>query len=403
MFACNHKITELHVLKIVLGKGEDRRIRGGHPWVFSNEIREIQGERIPGTATEVYAAGGDFIGTGYYNPRSLIAVRILAWEHADIDSAVFYRERIVRALAYRQALYPGQTCFRGVYGEADFLPGLVVDRYGDFLAVQFLTQGIDCRRELINGVLTDIFHPRGIVARNDSAVRPLEGLEETVEVLSGDIPEDVEITEHGLRFRVDLLGGQKTGHFLDQKENHLLLQKIAAGKEVLDCFSYSGSWGVHAAAYGASHVTCLDISARAIALARVNAAMNGLEGNMTFETVDVFDRLRSFKGEGRSFGVIVLDPPAFVKSRKTLKEAEKGYLTINRRAMELLESGGYLITCSCSYHMERELFRSLLGRAAYQAGRSMRIVEVRSQAPDHPVLLAVPETEYLKCLVLQAV
>jgi 23S rRNA (cytosine1962-C5)-methyltransferase len=398
-----HDITEFHVLKIILGKGEDRRIRGGHPWVFSNEIREAQGGKTPGVAAEVYAAGGDFLGTGYYNPRSLIAVRLLARERTDIDCTEFYRERIERAFAYRQAIYPGLTTFRAVYGEGDFLPGLVVDRYGDFLAVQFLTQGIDCRRELISGVLTDIFQPRGIVARNDAAVRTLEGLEETVEVLSGDIPEIIEITEHGLRFGVDILGGQKTGHFLDQKENHLLLQKIAAGKEVLDCFSYSGSWGLHAATFGAAHVTCLDISERAIAQARANAVMNGLERIMTFETVDVFDRLRSLKVQGRSFDVIVLDPPAFVKSRKTLKEAEKGYLTINRRAMELLTRGGYLITCSCSYHMERELFRNLLARAAQQAGRLMRIVEVRSQAPDHPVLLPVPETEYLKCFVLQAV
>lgn len=391
------------MLKIVLGKGEDRRIRGGHPWVFSNEIREVQGEKIPGAAAEVYTAGGDLLGTGYYNPRSLIAVRLLAKERADIDSADFYRERIMKALAYRHALYPGLITFRAVYGEGDFLPGLVVDRYGDFLTVQFLTMGIDCRRELIREVLTDIFQPRGIVARNDAAVRSLEGLEETVEILSGDIPQNIEIEEHGLRFRVDLLGGQKTGHFLDQKENHLLLQKIAAGKEVLDCFSYSGSWGIHAAAFAAAHVTCLDISDRAIALARENALINGLEGMMTFETVDVFDRLRSLRGQGRRFDVIVLDPPAFVKSKKTLKEAEKGYLTINRRAMEILTRGGYLITCSCSYHMERELFRDLLARAAQQAGRSMRLVKVRSQAPDHPVLLAVPETEYLKCFVLQAV
>ncbi len=391
------------MLKIVLGKGEDHRIRGGHPWVFSNEIREVRGEKSPGVAAGVYTAGGDFLGTGYYNPRSLIAVRLLAKEHADIDSADFYRERIERAFAYRRIIYPELTTFRAVYGEGDFLPGLVVDRYGDFLSVQFLTQGIDCRRALISEVLTEIFHPHGIVARNDAAVRTLEGLKETVEVLSGDIPDTIEMLEHGLRFRVDLLSGQKTGHFLDQKENHLLLEKIACGKEVLDCFSYSGSWGVHAAAFGATHVTCLDISERAISLARVNAAMNGLEGCMTFETVDVFDRLRSLKGQGRSFGVIVLDPPAFVKSRKSLKEAEKGYLTINRRAMELLARGGYLITCSCSYHMERELFRNLLARAAQQAGRAMRIVEVRSQAPDHPVLLTVPETEYLKCFVLQAV
>jgi 23S rRNA (cytosine1962-C5)-methyltransferase len=234
------------------------------------------------------------------------------------------------------------------------------------------------------------------------AVRTLEGLDERVEVLWGEIPDAVEAQEHGLRFRVDLKGGQKTGHFLDQKENHLILQRVAGGKRVLDCFSYSGSWGVHAASFGAAEVTCVDISERAAALARENAALNGVAGVVNVEVSDAFDRLRSLRHEGRRFGVVVLDPPAFVKSRKALKEAEKGYLTINRRGLELLEEGGYLITCSCSYHMGREPFRELLAQAARQAGRQVRVVEARSQAPDHPMLLAVPETEYLKCFVLQA-
>ncbi|KAF0217744.1 MAG: hypothetical protein FD174_3215 [Geobacteraceae bacterium] len=391
------------MFRIILGKGEDKRIKGGHPWVFSNEIKETSGEMAAGAAAEVYDAGGGFVGTGYYNPRSLIAARLLSRDHIDIDSEPFYRERIGRALAYRRSLYPAMTAFRAVYGEGDFLPGLVVDKYGEYLSVQLLTAGMDVRRELITSVLVDIFQPKGIVARNDVAVRSLEGLPEQVEVLHGDIPGTVEVEEHDLRFRVNLLEGQKTGHFLDQKENHLLLKRISAGKEMLDCFCYSGSWGVHAAAFGAAGVTCVDISERAIALARQNALLNGVEQVMAFEAVDAFDRLRSFKHEGRRFDVIVLDPPAFVKSRKALKEALKGYLTINRRAMELLNPGGYLITCSCSYHMEREMFRDLLKSAAVQAGRNMRLVETRSQSPDHPILLAVPETEYLKCFVLQAV
>lgn len=391
------------MLKVILAKGEDRRIKGGHPWVFSNEIKEIIGDKTPAAAAEIYDAGGGFVGAGYYNPRSLIAVRLLSRERVDIDAPSFYRERIEQALACRHALYPGMTTFRAVYGEGDFLPGLVVDKYGEYLSVQFLTCGMDARKELLTSVLVEIFRPKGIVARNDVTVRTLEGLEETVEVLYGHIPETVEMEEHGLRFRVNLLEGQKTGHFLDQKENHLLLKSISAGKEVLDCFCYSGSWGVHAAAFGAKAVTCIDISDRAIALARQNAMLNGVEQAMTFEAVDAFDRLRTLKHEGKRFDVVVLDPPAFVKSRKAIKEALKGYLTINRRAMELLNPGGYLITCSCSYHMEREVFRDLLKSAAVQAGRNMRLVETRSQAPDHPILLAVPETEYLKCFVLQAV
>ncbi|WP_306533426.1 class I SAM-dependent rRNA methyltransferase [Geobacter sp.] len=394
---------ETNCIRITLNRGEDRRIKGGHPWVFSNEIRELRGERIPGVSAEVYDIGGGFLGTGYYNPHSLIAVRLLSREREEIDSPAFFRKRIGGALELRNRIYPELATFRVVHGEGDFLPGLVVDKYGDLLSVQILTAGMEARRGAIVEALVELFSPRGIIARNDVAVRTLEGLVESVEVLYGEIPEMVEVEEHGLRFRVDLAGGQKTGHFLDQKENHLMLKGMAAGKRVLDCFSYSGSWGVHAAAFGAAEVTCLDISERAAALARENAALNGLEGVVRVEACDAFDRLRSLKHEGRCFDVVVLDPPAFVKSKKALKEAEKGYLTINRRGLELLSEGGYLITCSCSYHMGREPFRDLLTQAARLAGRQVRVVEARSQAPDHPVLLAVPETEYLKCLVLQCV
>jgi 23S rRNA (cytosine1962-C5)-methyltransferase len=389
------------MLKIVLGKGEDKRIRAGHPWVFSNEIREIVGEKEAGASAEIYGAGGDFIGVGYYNPRTLIAARLLSRNRADIDASGFFREMIAGAVTRRRLIYPGLTSFRAVYGEGDFLPGLVVDKYGDYLAVQFLTCGMERRKELITGVLLEMFTPHGIVARNDASVRALEGLEEKVEVLYGDPPELVEIEEHSLSFRIDLLRGQKTGHFLDQKENHLLLKDRVKGKEVLDCFCYSGSWGIHAAAFGATGVTCVDISEKAVELARENAALNGFAGLVKCEAVDAFEKLRALKGEGKRFDMVVLDPPAFVKNKKMLREALKGYFTINRRAMELLRPGGFLITCSCSYHLERETFRGLLANAAQKAGRQMRLLEVRSQAPDHPVLLAVPETEYLKCFVLQ--
>jgi 23S rRNA (cytosine1962-C5)-methyltransferase len=391
------------MVRIVLARGEDKRIRGGHQWIFSNEIREISGEKAPGETAEIFDAGGSFVGTGYYNPSSLIAVRLLSRKRADIDSADFYLERITAALAMRRLLYPDLETYRVVYGEGDFLPGLVVDKYGDYLSVQFLTWGMERRRGLIIAVLREIFAPKGIVARNDVSVRALEGLGEEAELLHGALPEQLLIEEHSLSFRVDLLQGQKTGHFLDQKENHLLLKERAGGKVVLDCFSYSGSWGIHAAHYGAAQVTCVDSSQRAVSLAGENAALNGYGGIVRLEVADAFERLRSLKGEGRSFDVVVLDPPAFVKSRKVLKEAMKGYFTINRRAMELLRPGGCLITCSCSFHMEREMFREMLTNAAQQAGREMRLVEVRSQAPDHPVLLSMPETEYLKCFVLQAV
>lgn len=391
------------MVSIELSPGRERRVLSGHPWIFSNEIANIRGERAPGAAAEIFAASGKFLGTGYYNPHSLIAARLLSRSRINIDSVAFYQERLLEALALRQSLYPDLATFRLVHGEGDFLPGLVVDKYGDYLSLQFLSYGMDARRDLIVAALAELLSPAGIVARNDVAVRSLEGLDDRVEVLWGDIPDRIEIEEHGLSFQVSLLSGQKTGHFLDQKENHLLLKGIVADKEVLDCFCYSGSWGVHAAAFGAEQVTCLDISERAIGLARENGARNNVAKRMEFQTVDVFERLRSLHGEGRLFDVIVLDPPAFVKSKKALKEAEKGYLTINRRAMELLRPGGFLITCSCSFHMGRELFTDLLRSAAIQARREFRLRSVHSQAPDHPVLLAVPETEYLKCCVLQAV
>ena len=390
------------MVRITLKKGEERRIRDGHPWVFSNEIREIEGERLLGVAAEVYDAGGGLLGTGYYNPRSLIAARLLSRRRVDIDTTELFIERIRQALSYRQAVCPGEDNFRVVYGEADFLPGLVVDRYGDYLSVQILSAGMEVRREAIISALTELFHPRGIVARNDVAVRGLEGLEEKVEILSGSIPETVEVHEHGIRLTVDLMGGQKTGHFLDQKSNHLLLQGRCDGKDILDLFCYSGSWALHAAAFGAASVLGIDISERAVSLARRQAELNGMAGRVRFEAVDAFARLRSLKEEGRRFGTIVLDPPAFVKSKKMLNEALKGYLTVNKRALELLEVGGYLITCSCSYHLGREQFRELLASAARQAGRTVRLVATGFPSPDHPVLLAAPETDYLKCLVLQA-
>jgi len=391
------------MLQIQLKKNEDRRLRGGHPWVFSNEIARIDGERTPGTAAELYDAGGGFLGCGHYSPSSLIAFRLLSRQRADLDRADFYAERIVAARRWRETLYPNLTTYRAVYGESDFLPGLVVDRYGEHLSIQLLSAGMDCRRQLLVDALQQVFAPQGIIARNDVAVRALEGLPEAIEILSGTIPPLVEMTENGLTFAVDLQTGQKTGGFLDQKENHRLLQSICAGQEVLDCFCYSGSWGVHAAAYGAKSVLGLDISAKAIAQAQGNAQRNGVAEWTVFEPCDAFERLRSLQQEGRRFGVVIMDPPAFVKSKKQLVEATKGYLTVNRRALELLAPGGVLITCSCSYHMGREAFRDVLAQAARQAKRDVRLVSTCSQAPDHPVLLAFPESEYLKCLVLQAI
>lgn len=391
------------MLKIFLNKNEDRRIKAGHPWVFSNEISTTEGDREAGVAAELFDAAKNFIGCGYYNPRSLIAFRLLSRKREDIDNTLFYEQRIQAALAHRKQLYPGMATFRVVYGESDGLPGLVVDKYGQYLSVQFLSAGLERRREIVLEALQKVLQPAGIIARNDVQVRSLEGLDEKVELLAGQIPELVEIEENGLHFQVDLHSGQKTGGFLDQKENHLLLKNICAGKKVLDCFCYAGSWAVHAGSFGAASALGIDISARAVAQATKNAELNGLAGRVSFEECDAFDRLRSLKHEGERFDVVVMDPPAFVKSRKTIAEATKGYLTVNRRALELLEPGGYLITCSCSYHMGREAFREMLVQAARLAQREVRLISVHSQSPDHPVLLSFPESEYLKCFKLQVV
>lgn len=389
--------------RITLNKNEERRIKSGHPWVFSNEIREVTGDRSAGIVAELYDAAGGFIGVGHYNPHSLIAFRLVSRQREDIDSVEFFESRLAAALAHRQARFPGLTTYRAVYGESDFLPGLVVDRYGDYLSVQLLSAGMDSRRQQIVTALRTVFEPAGIIARNDVGVRKLEGLDENIELLWGDIPENVEMQENGLRFLVNLKEGQKTGGFLDQKQNHLLLREITAGKNVLDCFCYAGSWAVHAAQFGAKSALGIDISARAVGQAYSNAKLNKVSDRVRFEECDAFERLRSLYQEGSRFGVIVMDPPAFVKSRKNIAEATKGYLTVNRRALELLEPGGYLITCSCSYHMGREAFREMLIQAARLAKREVRLVETCTQAADHPVLLSFPESEYLKCFVLQAI
>ncbi len=387
--------------RLVLRPGHDRRARDGHPWIFSNEIGSIDPGLVPGEAAALHTSRGEFLGTVYFNPHSLIAARILSRDPEDIDSVDFFRRRLERALAYRRRLYGGLDGLRLVYGEGDELPGLVVDCYGGVLSVQFLTLGIDRRRDLVLAALQETLAPAAVVARNDVAVRELEGLEQKVELLAGRLPDPVVYREGDLEFRVDLTGGQKTGAFLDQKENHRILAGRVTGGKVLDLFCYAGGWSLHAARFGAAAVTGIDASAAAVALAQDNACRNGLEGSCRFVQADAFEYLRDAGRSGERFDLVVLDPPAFVKSRKKLEEGVRGYLTVNRRALELVAPGGYLVTCSCSHHLDAETFLGMLRQAARQARRSVRLMELRGQAFDHPVLLACPETAYLKCALLQ--
>jgi 23S rRNA (cytosine1962-C5)-methyltransferase len=349
-------------------------------------------------AVAVFGADGEALGTGYYNPHSLIAARILSRTGDSVDSAGFYRAAVQKALDYRHAACGELGALRLVHGESDGLPGLVVDRYADVLSIQLLTAGMDVRRELLVATLLELCGPRAIIGRNDSAARELEGLPRLTELLYGEAPEEVEAEINGLRFRVDVTGGQKTGLFLDQRENCRRLNGLVAGKDVLDLFCYAGAWSLHAARYGAQSVTGVDVSAAAVRQAERNAAGNGLGERCRFVATDVFDFLRAERG--KRYGTVVLDPPAFIKSRRHLDEGKKGYLTVNRRALEMVAPGGFLVTCSCSHHLDRATFLALVALAARQARRNVRLVELRGQAADHPILPACPETDYLKCAVL---
>ena len=381
---------------VKLKSKEERRILRGHPWVFSNELQAVPAGLLPGAIVDVIDHAGRFIGRGYFNPHTLIAVRILTRTQEEIDVG-FFRRKISAARALRETLGFGDS-FRAVFGEGDGLPGLIVDKYADTLVVQSSTAGIDHLLDIILSALQDVYSPRAVVLRNDTASREVEGLAQEKKVIHGAISGPVVIEESGITYSVDVLEGQKTGFFFDQRENRQALKDLVGGKRTLDCFCYVGAWSLNAARFGASEVVGLDSSQKALDLAAANAALNGLSAR--FMNVDVFDELRKLEKQHERFGCVVLDPPAFVKSRAKIREGLKGYKEINLRAMKLLEPGGALVTCSCSHHVDQDLFKEMLIDAAYAAGRQARLLEMRSQARDHPMLLAARETQYLKCAML---
>lgn len=381
---------------VKLKKKEDRRILRGHPWIFSNELERMTETYAPGDIVDVLDNAGSFIGRGYINPHSLIAVRILSRKQEEIDLA-FFRKKIAAARALRSMLGFGDS-FRAVFSEGDGLPGLIVDKYADTLVAQSSTAGIDRLLDDILSALKEEYSPQTIVIRNDVVSRELEGLAQEKKVVLGSLSGPVLIEESGVKYQVDVFEGQKTGFFFDQRENRQALKNLVNGRRVLDCFSYIGAWSLNAARFGASEVTGIDSSAKAVELATANASLNGLA--VRFKTADVFEELRALEKQRERFGCIILDPPAFVKSRSKVREGLKGYKEINLRAMRLLEQGGVLVTCSCSHHVDWDLFTEMLIDAAYSAGRNARLLEMRSQARDHPMLLAAPETQYLKCAVL---
>jgi 23S rRNA (cytosine1962-C5)-methyltransferase len=385
---------------VTLKPHEDKRIRSGHLWVFSNEIASVEGAVDVGDTVLVRDARGHLLGTGYMNPHSLIAVRLVSRSKVEI-SREFLAHRIAGALDYRARIRPGERVGRAVYGDADLLPGLIVDRYDECLVVQSLTAGVERRLDSIVEILTELLSPRTIVIRNDSPMRVYEGLPVEKRVARGTVDGPVSIEQDGHRFLVDVIDGQKTGFFLDQRDNRKATASLAGGADVLDCCSYTCAWSVYAASEGSKSITAIDTSAPALELGRRNLEENGATEGATLLGGDVFKELAKMSRSRRLFGLVILDPPAFAKSRKRVREALKAYRTVNRLALSVTRRGGHLVTSKCSHLVDRESFLNALVAAAREAGRRARVVEVRGQSADHPIALGFPETDYLTCVILE--
>ncbi len=384
--------------KVTLRKTRETRVRGGHPWIYASEIERVEGDFENGDIVDVLDFRGKFIGRGFYNPQSQISLRILTRNDEPCDRAFFTR-RVRDAWAYRKLLCDPQSC-RLIYSESDFLPGLVVDKFGGILVLQSLSLGIERIKDMLCDILMEVVAPEGIWERSDVPVRRLEGMEQTTGLLRGEVPDRVEMVENGIRFLVDVKHGQKTGFFLDQKQNRAAMAPFCRGARVLDCFCHNGSFSLHAAKYGAASVLGVDISEEALEVARENARLNGLD-NVTFEAHNCFDLLRELTDRGEQYDLVILDPPAFTKNKAAVQAAVRGYKEINLRGLRLVRPGGFLVTCSCSQHVMPEMFQDILNQAARDAKKRVRMVEYRTQGYDHPILPQSVETKYLKCVFLQ--
>ncbi len=375
------------------------RVASGHPWIFASDVMDLNGAR-PGSTVKVADERGRPVGTAHYSSTSQIALRMLSRQVEETGRDFFLR-RLRAAESFRSRVVHHTDAYRVVHGEADLLPALIVDRYGDYLVMQTLDQGMDAAKSEIVSCLQEIFQPKGILARNDAAVRAKEQLPLETAVVSGEVPERVAVQMNGLRLVADLVHGQKTGIYLDQRENYRAAARYARGGKALDCFTSTGGFALHLAAKCES-VEAVDSSAQALGTAHANAEANGI-GNVEFREADVFELLGGYASARRQFSVVVLDPPAFAKSRGSVEGAVRGYKEINLRALRLLGPGGVLVTCSCSHHVSEAMLLELTAEASLDANRTLRILERRSQAQDHPILLTVPETLYLKCLILEVV
>lgn len=371
-------------------------------WIFSNEIDSKLASYEQGELVEVYLSNGKFYCVGYINPKSLIAIRVLSFVREKINKD-FFKKRIEASIKYREHIgYKQNDAYRLCYSEGDFLPGLIIDKYKDFFAVQVLTAGMEKIYPIVKEVLIECFNPKAIILKNDSNFRNFEGLEQYTKIDYGKYDEEIIIEEEGVKYLVDLIYGQKTGFFLDQRENRLYLRELLKKRKprnILDCFSYSGGWAFSSSCVSDSDIVCVDSSERAVQLIKKNSELN--HKSVTIVKKDVFDFLKDAQLKNQKFDCIILDPPAFIKSKSKIKEGLRGYREINQRAMRILAKGGILVTASCSHHMERENFNELLKLCAYDTKRDFRVIKRGYQAPDHPVIITMPETDYLKVVFLE--
>lgn len=391
--------------KVYIKKGEARALKAGGLWIYDNEIDRVEGDFTPGDLVQVFDFDGYGLGTGFYNPQSTIAIRMLSRRRDTVIDDDFLGMRVKNAWDYRKATVDTSSC-RVIFGEADFLPGIVIDKFSDVLVVESLALGIDHLKPVIIEKLKEVLAEdgiriRGVYERSDAKVRLREGMERARGFLGDPFDTKVEIAENGVRYFVDVAEGQKTGFFLDQKYNRLAIQRLCPGKRVLDCFTHTGSFALNAGIAGASEVLGVDASELGITQARENAELNGLSDRVHFQTADVFDLLPELEKKGEKFDVVILDPPAFTKSRNSVKNAVKGYREINLRGMKLVKDGGYLATCSCSHFMTPELFAKTIREAAGNVHKRLRQVEYRTQAADHPILWGDDESSYLKFFIFQ--
>jgi 23S rRNA (cytosine1962-C5)-methyltransferase len=385
---------------VKLNKKISRRVENGHPWIFNNEINDIKGEFEIGDTVEVVTHDNKFIGQGYINPQSQIVVRLLTRKKEDVINEAFFHQKLLTAWNYRQKLGYTENC-RLVFGEADYLPQLIIDKFNDYFVLQTLALGMDKWKPAIVNALNKIFTPKGIYERNDVPVRELEGLPQQKGFLSAPFDTNIIITENGLQFHVDIANGQKTGYFLDQQDNRKAIQHIVKNAEVLGAFTYTGTFEIHAAAYGAKSVLGLDISQNAIDMCNKNASLNKVDSKCTFECVNAFDVLKNWGKEGRQYDVVMLDPPSFAKNRNAIDKAITGYKEINLRGMKLVKPGGFLVTSSCTNLVPPDLFLETIQMAALDAKRTLRQVTFNAQSADHPVIWGWENTHYLKFLIVQ--